>query len=125
VAVAEALPHIQRLLHDAVDDVRVAWEPLPAVTDPFAAMASGAPRVHDDADKNVVGTLFEDTIYKRKLCGEGFFNPPEFIKAVQSAGFKGAYGVEILSETYRKLPLKEMARRSFDTTMQQFKKIAA
>jgi sugar phosphate isomerase/epimerase len=78
----------------------------------------------DDADKEVVGTLFEDTIYKRKLCGEGFFNPPEFIKAVQSAGFKGAYGVEILSETYRKLPLEVMAQRSFDTTMAQFKKIA-
>ena len=37
----------------------------------------------------------------------------------------GVHGVEILSEKHRKLPLDEMARRSFDTTMAQFKKLAA
>ena len=50
---------------------------------------------------------------------------PAFIKAVQAAGYRGYYGVEILSEKHRKLPLDEMARRSFDTTMAQFKKLAA
>jgi len=32
---------------------RGGLEPLPAVTDPFAAMAGGAPQVHDDAPGNV------------------------------------------------------------------------
>jgi len=34
-------------------EIVVDWEPLPAVTDPFAAMAGGAPQVHDDAPGNV------------------------------------------------------------------------
>lgn len=74
----------------------------------------------DDAPPEVTGTLWEDTIYHRRLCGEGSLNPAAFIKTVQDAGYRGPYGVEILSETYRKLPLEEMARRSFETTMAQF-----
>ena len=79
----------------------------------------------DDADEQVVGSLWEDTIHHRRLCGEGDLDPPAFIKAVQAAGYRGYYGVEILSEKHRKLPLDEMARRSFDTTMEQFEKLAA
>jgi sugar phosphate isomerase/epimerase len=80
----------------------------------------------DDAPKNVVGAdLWEDTIHHRRLAGEGDLNPPAFIKAVQAAGYKGPYGVEILSAEFRKLPLGEMARRSFETTMRQFEKLAA
>ncbi|MDF2974646.1 MAG: xylose isomerase [Microvirga sp.] len=78
----------------------------------------------DDADQQVAGSLWEDTIHHRRLCGEGDLDPPAFIKAVQAAGYRGYYGVEILSEKHRKLPLDEMARRSFNTTMEQFEKLA-
>jgi sugar phosphate isomerase/epimerase len=75
----------------------------------------------DDADEKVVGTLFEDTRFNRRLCGEGSFDMPAFIGAVQQAGFAAPYyGVEIISEPFRRLPLEEMARRAFDTTMAQF-----
>jgi len=74
----------------------------------------------DDALEEVQGTLWEDTIYHRLLCGEGCFNPPEFIKEVQQVGYEDYYGVEILSQVYRKLPLEEIARRAFETTMAQF-----
>jgi sugar phosphate isomerase/epimerase len=74
----------------------------------------------DDADKEVVGSLWEDTIHHRRLCGEGELDPPAFLEAVRAAGYQGYYGVEILSEEHRKLPLDEMARRSFETTMRQF-----
>jgi len=37
----------------AAEDVVVDWEPLPAVNDPFAAMAKGAPQIHDDAPNNI------------------------------------------------------------------------
>jgi carbon-monoxide dehydrogenase large subunit len=47
VAVSEAVAA------DAAADVVVDWEPLPAVVDPFAAMADGAPRLHADAPRNV------------------------------------------------------------------------
>jgi carbon-monoxide dehydrogenase large subunit len=46
-------PDRHRVAVDAVDDVVVDWEPLPAVSDPFAAMAEGAPRLHEDAPGNI------------------------------------------------------------------------
>lgn len=77
----------------------------------------------DDALENLQGSLWEDTIYHRVLCGEGCFNPPAFIKEVQKVGYDDYYGVEILSQHYRKLPLEEAARRIFDTTMAQFQQL--
>ena len=41
---------------DAAALVEVDWEPLPAVADPFAAMADGAPQLFDDAPKNIEHT---------------------------------------------------------------------
>jgi aerobic carbon-monoxide dehydrogenase large subunit len=41
---------------DAAELVEVDWEPLPAVTDVEAALADGAPQVHDDAPGNVAYT---------------------------------------------------------------------
>ena len=74
----------------------------------------------DDADEEVVGSLWDDTIHRRRLPGEGALDPRTFLRAVQSAGYQGPWGVEILSETFRKLPLAEMAQKSFEATMEQF-----
>jgi carbon-monoxide dehydrogenase large subunit len=52
-AVAAVVATSEAAARDAVEDVRVDWEPLPAVIDPFAAMADGAPLLHDDAPRNV------------------------------------------------------------------------
>jgi sugar phosphate isomerase/epimerase len=72
----------------------------------------------DDANRDVVGTLFEDTRFQRRLCGEGAWDVPGFIDAVLRAGFKAPYyGVEIINEQFRKQPLEVMAHTSFDTTM--------
>ncbi|HEY7040728.1 MAG TPA: molybdopterin cofactor-binding domain-containing protein [Methylomirabilota bacterium] len=38
---------------DGAGDVEVDWEPLPAVSDSFEAMADGAPLLFDDAPKNI------------------------------------------------------------------------
>lgn len=65
-------------------------------------------------------TLWDDTIYKRRLPGEGSLDVKSFIAAVQSTGFNKAWGVEILSDTFRKLPLDVMAQRAFDATAVQF-----
>jgi sugar phosphate isomerase/epimerase len=74
----------------------------------------------DDADAEIVGTLWEDTIYQRRLCGEGVLDPPAFIDAIERTGFDGFYSVEVISRKHRVLPLEEAARRSFETTMAQF-----
>lgn len=75
----------------------------------------------DDAVEEIVGTMFDDTRFSRRLCGEGVFEPGKFVQAIRTAGFDGPYyGVELISEAFRKLPLDVMAKRAFDTTMAQF-----
>jgi carbon-monoxide dehydrogenase large subunit len=52
-AVAAVIADSDYAAHDGVEAVRVEWEPLPAVTDVFAAMADGAPQLHADAPRNI------------------------------------------------------------------------
>src|SRR5436309_1943119 len=52
-AVAAVIATSEEVAVDAAADVVVDWEPLPAVTDPFRAMAKGAPQIHDDAPGNI------------------------------------------------------------------------
>ena len=40
--------------------------------------------------------------------------------AIEKTGFDSFYSVEVISKKHRVLPLKEAARRSFETTMAQF-----
>ncbi|HYT33947.1 MAG TPA: TIM barrel protein, partial [Ktedonobacteraceae bacterium] len=75
----------------------------------------------DDADRDVAGTLFDDTRFHRRLCGEGAFDIPAFLKAIDETGYQGPYAVEIISQEHRHLPLEEEAKRSFETTRDQFR----
>ncbi|HLE44974.1 MAG TPA: xanthine dehydrogenase family protein molybdopterin-binding subunit, partial [Methylomirabilota bacterium] len=52
-AVAAVVATSEAIAADAVADVVVDWEPLPAVVDPFEALRDGAPLLHDDAPRNV------------------------------------------------------------------------
>jgi carbon-monoxide dehydrogenase large subunit len=52
-AVAAVIAESEAMAADAAADVAVDWELLPAVTDPFAAMADGAPQLFDDAPRNI------------------------------------------------------------------------
>lgn len=74
----------------------------------------------NDADRQQVGTMMEDTLNRRRLCGRGDFDIPGFIRAVLEAGYKGPFGVEILSENQRERSLEVAARESFETTLSQF-----
>ncbi len=70
----------------------------------------------DDADEQIVGTLFEDTRFSRRLCGQGSFDIPRFLREAKAAGFDAPYyGVEIINEKFRKQALDVMAKTSFDT----------
>ena len=75
----------------------------------------------DDAPAEVEGTLWDDTIYHRLLPGEGALDQKGFIETINAIGYEGPWGVEILSETFRKLPLDEMARRSFEAASAQLR----
>ena len=61
----------------------------------------------DDAADKVVGTLFEDTVDRRLLCGEGCFDLRGLVEVLRDNGFDGPWGVEILSTSFRKLPVRE------------------
>jgi sugar phosphate isomerase/epimerase len=74
----------------------------------------------DDADARPVGTLFEDTIHRRQLCGEGALGVPGFLRAIKGTGYDGPYGIEIVSEIHRRRPLVEAATRSYSTAVRQF-----
>lgn len=76
----------------------------------------------NDAHKYAIEPLWMDTIHKRVLPGDGTFDIPAFIKAVQAAGYEGPWGLEVLSDTHRKLPLELMAKRAYETTISQFGK---
>jgi len=52
-AVAAVVADSDYAAHDGVEAVVVDWEPLPAVTDIFAAMGDGAPQLHPDAPQNI------------------------------------------------------------------------
>jgi sugar phosphate isomerase/epimerase len=75
----------------------------------------------DDADRDVAGTLWDDTRFHRRLCGEGAFDIPAFLKAIDETGYRGPYAVEIISQEHRRLSLEEEAKRSFETTRDQFR----
>lgn len=77
----------------------------------------------NDADERVVGSLFEDSTDHRKLCGEGALGVPAFIQVVLDAGYRGYWGVEVISARLRKLPLDVAARRAFETAIEQFGRV--
>jgi sugar phosphate isomerase/epimerase len=74
----------------------------------------------DDADRSVVGTMLEDTLDRRELCGEGALDVPAFIRAIRATAFDGPWGVEILSDEHRKRTLYDQVTRSYATTIRQF-----
>jgi carbon-monoxide dehydrogenase large subunit len=57
------------IAQDAVELIRVDYEPLPAVTDPRLAMEKGAPRVHDDVPDNL---SFTWTLGDKDACERAF-----------------------------------------------------
>jgi sugar phosphate isomerase/epimerase len=71
----------------------------------------------DDAAPDVVGTLFEDTVQRRLLCGEGSFDLPALVAVLRDKGFDGPWGVEILSSSFRQLPVDRALRLAADSAL--------
>jgi sugar phosphate isomerase/epimerase len=78
----------------------------------------------DDAGPEVMGTLFNDSTHYRRLCGEGVIDIASQIQAILDVGYRGYWGVELISAHHRHLPLEIAAQRAFDTTMQQFRAVS-
>jgi sugar phosphate isomerase/epimerase len=59
----------------------------------------------------------------RTFCGEGEYDIKGFINCVMKMGYKGPWGVEVISEKLSLLPLNEMSTRAFKTSMAAFERI--
>ena len=65
----------------------------------------------------MIGTLFEDTVDRRLFCGDGVFDLTGLVQVLRDLGFDGPWGVEILSTSYRKLPVDEALKRAADSAL--------
>jgi sugar phosphate isomerase/epimerase len=61
----------------------------------------------------------DETINHRRLPGEGEFPIREYVAAVREAGYHGPWGVEVLSEELRQLPIEQIFDRAYETSAAQ------
>jgi len=69
----------------------------------------------DDADAPV-GPPEEDTMTRRRLPGEGSLDVVGLVRILDEIGVDIPYSVEILSTEHQALPVREQARRAYDST---------
>jgi sugar phosphate isomerase/epimerase len=119
----DGLRLVEEAGHDAAGVVIDVWHIERAHT-PVADLASVP--LHriigvelNDADPQVVGTLFEDTVHRRRYCGDGSLDLPGIITALRVAGWTGPWGVEILSDEHRSLPVRDALERAADSARRQ------
>jgi sugar phosphate isomerase/epimerase len=63
----------------------------------------------------------DETVNHRKLPGEGEFDIPGYVEACREVGYEGPWGVEVLSEELRSLPIEEEFQQAYETTAAQFR----
>ena len=76
----------------------------------------------EDATDQLLGSLYEDTVLRRRYLGEGEFPVTEFIQVVHEIGWCGPWGVEIISETHRARPIVDSLPEVMSTTLAAFAK---
>jgi sugar phosphate isomerase/epimerase len=71
----------------------------------------------DDAAATVAGSVFEDTVDNRLLCGDGCFDLVGLVTVLRELGFNGPWGIEILSKTHRKLPVADALKLAAESAL--------
>jgi sugar phosphate isomerase/epimerase len=56
----------------------------------------------------------------RRFCGEGSYDIKGFIGCVKKLGYTGPWAVEVISDKLAHLPLHELSRKAYDTTIAEF-----
>jgi sugar phosphate isomerase/epimerase len=74
-----------------------------------------------DGPREDMPDLREETINHRRLPGEGEFEIHAYVEACRAAGYAGPWGVEVLSEQLRALPIEELFDRAYVSTMTQLR----
>jgi len=63
----------------------------------------------------------DETINHRRLPGEGEFDVAAYVDVCRDMGYPGPWGVEVLSDELRNLPMEEIFKRAYETTSAQFR----
>ena len=63
----------------------------------------------------------DEVVNHRRLPGEGEFPIPACVEVCQEVGYRGPWGVEVLSEELRSLPIEQIFDRAYETTAAQFR----
>lgn len=63
--------------------------------------------------------LVDETVNHRRLPGEGEFPIAEYVAACREIGYDGPWGVEVLSEELRNLPIEQIFERAYETSSAQ------
>lgn len=67
----------------------------------------------------------DEVVNHRNLPGEGEFDIPGYVRALREAGYDQPWGVEVLSEQLRSLPIEQEFDRAYETTAAQLTAAAA
>ena len=61
----------------------------------------------------------DEVINRRRLPGEGEFPIRDYVAVCRELGYDGPWGVEVLSEELRSLPIEQIFDRAYETTSAQ------
>jgi sugar phosphate isomerase/epimerase len=70
----------------------------------------------DDAEAAVVGTVYEDTLHRRRLPGDGSFPLVEYVRVLDELGVTAPFGIEIISDELAEVPARDAARLAVEAT---------
>ena len=97
-----------------------SWHYFRGAADPEHLRAIPAERIvaiqFDDADREMVGNLYEDTTLRRRLPGQGNFDLIGFIRLLDEIGVEAPVLVEILSPEQQAYSVIEAARQAHNTS---------
>jgi sugar phosphate isomerase/epimerase len=74
-----------------------------------------------DGRRENMPDFVDETINHRRLPGEGEFDVAAYVEVCRDHGYREPWGVEVLSEELRNLPMEDIFRRAYETTSAQFR----
>jgi sugar phosphate isomerase/epimerase len=72
-----------------------------------------------DGPYGIAEEWLDEVINRRRIPGEGEFPIREYVREFRALGYDGPWGVEILSEELRNLPIEQIFDRAYESTVAQ------
>ena len=69
-----------------------------------------------DGPFGIAEEWLDEVINRRELPGEGEFPLADYVRVCRELGYEGPWGVEVLSEKLRNLPIEEIFDRAYETS---------